>query len=57
MLDEIRSEIRLEGDLDGAHREQLLKLQLAARCIGRFLQKSKFGRPCSNFSGVEEPCH
>jgi len=25
MLDEIRSEIRLEGDLDGAHREQLLK--------------------------------
>jgi uncharacterized OsmC-like protein len=30
MLDEIRSEIRLEGDLDGAQREQLLKI--AARC-------------------------
>jgi uncharacterized OsmC-like protein len=30
MLDEIRSENRLEGDLDGAQREQLLKI--AARC-------------------------
>jgi putative redox protein len=30
MLGEIRSEIRLEGDLDGAQREQLLRI--AARC-------------------------
>jgi uncharacterized OsmC-like protein len=30
MLGEIRSEIRLEGDLDGAQREQFLKI--AARC-------------------------
>jgi hypothetical protein len=26
MLDEVRSEIRLENDLDGAQREQLLKI-------------------------------
>jgi uncharacterized OsmC-like protein len=50
MLDEIRSEIRLEGDLEGAQREQLLKI--AARCpvYRTLLQKSKFGRSCSNFS-------
>jgi len=30
MLGEIRSEIHLEGDLDGAQREQLLKI--TARC-------------------------
>jgi uncharacterized OsmC-like protein len=30
MLDEIRGEIRLEGYLDGAQREQLLKI--AAHC-------------------------